>query len=478
MAKYLSILALLLLSSLAFCTPTQLDRFISASFEPDQVVTTGQLAGGYTVISADGVETYVVDQTGKSIKEMASLEAILTDDAKSSAGYDTKVSSALSFPGAVSDAKQADEAKCMQYLGLNMYNCTDKQSCIVACFAVPQCDLIINADGFVEAMMDYNSKRLQFDSLLSNYSSGLDAVKTDPSAIDQKLSKLGEMGSVSSSIAVNPIFLNRTDPQCIGNHASTCFEYCPKADYSASRIEAQKQNLQGLKAVLSGIAAQPTRAAAIQAKGSENDLYLSTKKENFSSFRLKMNGDIAGLKSKNTSFSLSVSDPDVGGMLVSLSNLSASIDADAQAGYYRRAMARRGEYDAAEKAVSDRMGSELAAYDNMTTEFASLEANINKSAWIIGNDSTALFTAQLAAIEQNASKPATVQQISSARMAAASLGANLAQQAAAATQNPQAVAGAAAGAAASQAKGSIPCLPAFAMLIALLFVGARTPRRK
>ena len=479
MAKYLPILGLFLLSSLVFCAQTPLEKFINASFEPDQSATAAELAGGFAVVSAGGVETYVVDSSGKAVKDRTALETVLANDAKANGGYDEKISSAQSFASAVSGAKQANEAKCMQYLGLNMYNCTDRQSCIVTCWAVPQCGIIINAGGFLEAMMEYNTGRLQFDSLILAYQGSLDAIKTDPSAIDQKLSALDEMGTLSENLSVNPIFLNRSDPQCQGGNATTCFEYCPKTDYSSARIDSQKQNLQALKTVLAGIAAQPARADAILAKSNANDLYLSTRHGDFEAFRLKMNGDIADLKSKNATFSKSVKDPEVRTMLSSLFNLSESIVADADAGYYRRAMGRESGYDAAESTVSDRMESGLAAYYDMTAELSSIEANINKSAWMIGNGSAAQYSLQLAAIKQNATAPATVQQISAARAAMAELGVKLAQQvASAATENPQAVAGAAAGAAASQAKGSIPCLPAFAILAMLCFASAGRPRRK
>ncbi|VVC01590.1 Uncharacterised protein [uncultured archaeon] len=474
MAKMLPMIGIMLLAFPLLFGATPVEKFISDSFEPDQQVQSSAITGGYTVISVGGVETYVIDSSGKAVKDKATLQSVLEADAKSAGGFDAKVSSAQSFATEVSDAKQVNEAKCLQYLGLNMYNCTDKQSCIVACFAVPQCNLIINADGFVEAMMDYNSKRLQYATDLSSFSGNIDAIGMDTSAVDQKLSVLNDMGTLASSMAVNSIFLNRTDEQCQGGNAAKCFEYCPKIDYSSSRIESQKQNLQALKAAVASISQQAGRADAILAKSKANDDYLSTRESNFDSFRLKMLGDIADLKSKNTTFSKSVKDANASAMLSSLSNLSSAIIADGDAGYYRRATARRAEYDSAEKSVSDLMDSELAQYNNMTADMASMETNLGKSAWIIGNASVANYTAQLAQIKLNATAPATIQQIVAARAALASMGLDVAKQvASAATENPQAVAGAAAGAAASQAKGSLPCMPAFAVLAVLGFAFSR-----
>ena len=391
MAKLLPIIVMLLACSLVLCAQTPVEKFISNSFEPDQNVTTTALAGGYTLISADGMETYVVDSSGNEVTDNATLQGVLAADAQSSGGFDGIIASAESFASQVNGTKEANEAQCMQYTGLNMHNCTDKQSCIVACFAVPQCNLIVEADGFIGAMQDWNGQRLQFDSDISSFSDNIDAIKTDSSAVGAKLSILNDMGTLAQGMEANPIFLNGSDPQCLGSNGSTCFDYCPKIDYSISEIAAQEQNLQSLKAVLANVSQQPARASAILAQGEANDNYLSTRAANFNAFSQEMSGSLANLTSEDATFARSVKDDNASSMLASLSNLSESINAEANAGYYRQAMAQQSAYDGAEQALSERMGSELAAYENLTGGFSATAENINKSAPIIGNQSAAQY---------------------------------------------------------------------------------------
>ena len=125
---------------LASAAQTPLEEFLNTTFEPDQSVTTQPLlaSGNYLLVSANGTETYVLDAaTAKIVSDLSTLSAILSEDAKNRSGYEEKLASAKAFEALVNAAKDTAEKKCMQYTGTDMHDCYDKQTCTVACFAVP-----------------------------------------------------------------------------------------------------------------------------------------------------------------------------------------------------------------------------------------------------------------------------------------------------------------------------------------------------
>jgi hypothetical protein len=167
------IAALLLAGIAAPSEPAMLGSFISHSFEPGTAVSARALAadGNYYVVSADGVETYVLDAaSGKAVSSLDDIRSLLEQDVRKSEGYDAMVSSALGFTSQVNDAKKASEDKCVQYIGDDGDpGCTDRQSCLASCFSVPLCYGVVYADGFLESMMDWTFKRKEFAAALGGF---------------------------------------------------------------------------------------------------------------------------------------------------------------------------------------------------------------------------------------------------------------------------------------------------------------------
>ena len=226
-------LPLILLMHAAFAA-APLQSFLSHSFEPDMPVQAVPLLanGSYSLVSSGGNETYVVGADGNAVKGASAIASILEQDARNRDGYASEISSALAFPSQVNAAKNASEAKCLQYIGDDGDpGCNDRQSCIVSCFSSPQCSVIVQAGGFIEASMEWDFARKNFSSALFAYSDGLANALSDPQAIDSKIAALSNLSAIAQNMSQNGIFLTKDDPGCSGKNATLrCFEYCPKID--------------------------------------------------------------------------------------------------------------------------------------------------------------------------------------------------------------------------------------------------------
>jgi len=425
-------LALLFLISCAFAV-SPLQMFITYSFEPDAGVTYISLLceGNYYLVSSGGREMYVVDDSnGSTVQDISKLTALLKQDAQNRASYESKISSAISFPSLVNAAKETNEAECLQYIGDDGDpGCTGRESCLVSCLSVPQCELIVHSDGFLEAVMDWDFKRKEFSSLLGAYSDGIDAIRFDSQAIENKISILSNLSSLAANMSQNSIFLAKTDAGCVGPNATLrCYEYCPQIDYSASRISSQSQDLASLKTALSAIASQRARAEAIINQSAENNAYLSSRGKDYEDFRLRMKNDIRTLKAESVELAKTVTDPKVASLISQLENISAKAKNYSEAGYYKKALALRSQFESLSNTTFDLVDIDNAQYVSFALEMESFSEKVKNSAWLIGNESVSYYGANLSSLKANYSAPLTISNLSEANTTLSVLSASLAAE--------------------------------------------------
>ena len=462
--------------------PAALEKFLNRSFEPGPSVQTAPFASSarYVLVSADGIETYVFDiSNGAPVSDAGTLEAILTIDVKNRSNYAYKLESALGFPAAVRKAKETNESKCMQYTGVDKRQCSDFESCKISCLSVPLCEMsAYHADGFVETMLDWNQARQGLDILLSDYEAGLGSVASSTSQIDSKSSMLSIMAELSSVLSSNTIFLNRTDPGCAGSNAALrCFEYCPKADYSAERIAAQKANLASLKSLLLEISRQKSRASAMLSAGQENEAYLSSRAGDYQEFSMEMYNGIRKLNSSLPAYLEKVDDAETTLLLASLSGFFAQADSYADAGMYRKALSQKPLYEGMQKNISGRMKSGTADFDNLTASFSAFDSKVQKASGLIGAQRAAGYVARGEEIKAIAKPPATLEEISTAKKTLSALEAELYGEVSANALGEQAAWPQSSEGIKLPEGASIPCLPALALIPLAGFAFARGRRR-
>ncbi len=365
--RFLALFAFLALAVSAFAIQAPMEKFLGSSFEPDQSVQMLPVFadGKYVFVLADGKEIYVADNgTGKPVSDRQQLIALLVADAKNRTNFESAVASAASFPNEITAAKGALEAKCRQYTGTDMKDCTDKQTCTLACFSVPQCSGgPLYSDGFVEAMQQWTADRKQFDALVASDAQGMEKIGSDGSLVGGKLAIANSMLAQAKKLAGNAIFLNRTDEGCSGSNATKrCYEYCPKVDYSESRINVEIANLNALKSAYAAVGRQEHRAESILNQSAQNDAYLATRAGLFQELRIRMQNRMKMLNESSLSLSQKVNDTAISGMLASLSGISGRIVEEGNGGLYRKALAGKADYESKEKEMDSRISSDLNVY--------------------------------------------------------------------------------------------------------------------
>jgi hypothetical protein len=424
-ALILALVAAACLAAAAEQSP--LANFVSASFEPDDAVQTTPLLadGNYYLVSVAGEEVYVVDaSSGTAVLDPILLKDILLEDTRNRGGYEDKVASAISFHAGARTAKKLAEGQCVQYIGDDGDpGCTDKESCLVSCFSVPQCEIIVQSDGFLEAAMDWNAKRKEYESLLDAYSTGIEAIRFDSRAIDSKIAILSSLSSLAANMSQNGIFLEKEVAGCIGPNATRrCYEYCPRIDYSEALIASQSQSLSSLKSLLSQASQQQDRASALLARSAENDAYVASRGRDYEDFRVRMQNDLRNLQSQSGELNKTVSDPQVGTMISQLGNVSEKAKNYSGAGYYRKALALRPVFEALSNATFSRIASDNAAYSGLESSMAALSSRVQSSIWLIGSESAAVYYARIAALGEGYPAPLTISQLGEANASLAGIG--------------------------------------------------------
>ncbi len=408
-------IVLLLASFPAFAA--QVQTFIDSSFEPDQVVSAQELSGAdYVLILADGQETYVVhSSTAQPILEAHLIEQALKEHVKSQTGVQALADSAAALPAKILEAKQEYEKDCMRLTGTDMHDCTSKETCILACKANPNCDILLYAEGFWEEILGWTTQRKNFSQLVLSYQENIDKVTYDESVADEKIDKLSGLLQVSQNITQSGLFLNRSDEGCIGLNATRrCYAYCPKVDYSSLLIEQEKSNMLSIKSIHSQLAQQKSRSLQILERTNENEQHLSTRETRFAELRLYMLNEMIRLEKSLSNLSNKVKDLSIETSIQELANLSEEIIELGEDGYYRQSLEKGNEFKAKANYTAKKIESALYQYQQMQGAIASLEDKLDKASYLLDDPAQQEFSSNLSQIKSNASAVQTMSQISQA----------------------------------------------------------------
>ncbi|MCX6769986.1 MAG: hypothetical protein NT051_04895 [Candidatus Micrarchaeota archaeon] len=368
---------------------------------------------GIYIVSSDGKETYVFNtQTAKPLTSENEIEQALVNDIYSSGGFDAHLLSLSQFSSNATSAKDTNERKCIQYIGVNMHPCDSIETCKIPCFAVPQCEIIIHSDGFLEVMVEWNAGRQRFDSLLSDFNSNIEEAGNNSALLSEKEATLLSLSSLATNLTHSPIFLNRTDPGCSANGTIRCYEYCPKVDYSIPRIQSALQSISAIRSIQQSVQAQPARAAAIANASSQNEIYLSTRVKDFEALRVRISLDNSTLAKKKATLDAILPDQQSDSLLAAMNGISAQILSSGQSGQYKLALSKKAAYEQAYSDANSRIDFVTALHSSSLSEEKGIGEKITKSERIIGNASAANFRAQLLAAKESQPENPTIESLS------------------------------------------------------------------
>lgn len=455
------------LASAAFAAQTPFEKFLNSTFEPDSSVAVKPLLanGSFVLVLSGGSETYVADSSsGKAVLDKGQMQRILVEDARNRTAFDANVAYALGLDEHIYSSK-SEEAQCMRLTGIELRDCVDKDTCVLACMSNPNCLNVLYSDGFWEAVLEWNSGRKAFDGLVASYADGQEAVSGDAKAVAEKDAVLGQMHALALNMSMNTVFLNRTDAGCGANGTKRCYEYCPKVDYSADDISLGRQALAKISAAMEEMGGQQERAERILNRSRENDLYLSTRGKRYAEFKLDMADEIGKLNLSYASLLKKVNDTEIAGMIGSLQSLSERIRADGDFGLYKKALGQEAEFYSKRNATALRIASDLAAYESTLLRIDGLGGKVENGAWLLGNATSEAYLANLTGMRTNlTSAPVGIADIARVNASVGALENGMAEEMLARASSGQAV---------QQQMPKIPCLPAFAVLLVAAFACAR-----
>ncbi|PIN83205.1 hypothetical protein COV61_03805 [Candidatus Micrarchaeota archaeon CG11_big_fil_rev_8_21_14_0_20_47_5] len=379
-AKFL--FALMLFSAILFSA--SLNELIKQKTEPmDEVVQTPLLSktDTCTLLKLNGEETFIYCQNaGAFLPDEQKIREALVNNVYETAQYDAKTQAADSAVSSFASGKDEDEKKCDQYLGVDKLPCTDRETCVVACFAVPLCDSQINGAGFWEAMLDYTQKTAQLDSELSSFSG------IDDSNLDVKISKLNSMILIASNLSQSNIFRNRTDTGC-DVFGAQCFEFCKKTDYGTENLESAKAGLVQLKTDLQQVNAQTSRASAIYAQTQKQNTYLAERGQRYLNLKMTVALKTQSLNNSFAELSKKVSDSKVPPLLSTLSNYSAEINSLGTGGNYRKAFAKGELFNFTSKEAETAISAMSGQYSSLIKKFEQVTQKYTSALPLLANGS-------------------------------------------------------------------------------------------
>jgi hypothetical protein len=164
----------------------------------------------------------------QAISELVSAYASAATPAQQ-ANY-SSVTSVLKY---TQNLKQNPETSCKILTGLENYPCTDRETCRLACYAVPVCYSIGQGGwAFIDTIMDYKDSIEYADSAFEAAIGSSEAFAARPS-YENAGDALDEM-----------LALNRAETTVIYHPLFTSYGFCPPAEYGLpQQLEAKRELL-------------------------------------------------------------------------------------------------------------------------------------------------------------------------------------------------------------------------------------------
>ncbi|VVB57892.1 Uncharacterised protein [Candidatus Anstonella stagnisolia] len=418
------------LALFSICSAATVSNFISATFEPDQKVSQGALgasSGSYSLIIVDGTETFVFDNTaGSPVLDKEKIKQILIEDLYSRANFASTLADAKALEAKAQAANDATELKCMQSTGSDMHECTNKDSCILACMSSPLCQSgLLYADGSWESILAWTNEKKKFDASLSSFTAGIDSIKDGGSAIDSKLSTLDSILLSANNISQNPLFLNRTDDGC-RNGTRRCFEWCAKIDYSVPSLLSMRSSFVSLKSALAPLGQQAQRASDLLARSTDTQAYVDTRAAKLAAFKGSMASELSSLQRDYSN--LPAKDDSIGKRIASLTNLSQSIGVQGDAGYIHLSLSRSAEFSSEATSIRTLITASSSNAAALQKSVDELDVKIQKSSATLGNGTLGPYSLNLSIIKGKLAGKPDASSISAMRAEVSALDSSLDKQ--------------------------------------------------
>ena len=211
-----------------FLNETNRSQGVTAYYdEGDLVLTKLQRYGTFAVFSINGTKVTAVSNPitiRKLVQAYASAASPPTTQGNTSALFHALLDT--------EDLKQRSESECYNLTGMDRFPCTNRTSCMYACFSVPVCSGIGESGwGFMDTMMDYNQSVVDADAKLKIALASSEILSEEPSYSN-------------AEIAFNDLVtLNRAETKVIFHPLFTTYNFCAPPDYGVGEQTSARRDV-------------------------------------------------------------------------------------------------------------------------------------------------------------------------------------------------------------------------------------------
>lgn len=317
-------------------------EFAKANFDSDvslQLVPVEVPSGYFTLILADGTETYLLDKEANPITDKAKAAAVLTEDIYARAGYEQKISNMKQTMADFEKKRAVNESVCKQYTGTDNHPCTDSDTCKIACQSSPLCQSsFYNAPGYIDAAVSWHKNSRELTEKTASFASSIDNLKSGSQAAEAQLSSLSSIQDNIDAINSNMIFLRLID--------EGGWEFCYKIDFSKEALAQVKSDLQSLKADLAALPKVDARSGALVNESQKQSSYISSRPAKLAALKSKTSSAISRLSSSYLITSRKIKLSGIEEKLDGLKEISGEMANLSLQGKYSKAFALEKTFDA------------------------------------------------------------------------------------------------------------------------------------
>ncbi|MFH1306283.1 MAG: hypothetical protein ABIH83_01340 [Candidatus Micrarchaeota archaeon] len=192
----------------------------------------------FAIVIIEGNETFLVNnEEGRILENEKEIEDALVRNIVFSAGYQAAYDRTDEAVENLHNNKTISKELCYRMTGMDRHPCDDKETCIFAALSTPISSSALYGQGFWESMLAYkhNCENLQGGIDKMKY---LLANKKEESGYAKEMAgNISEIIELSEKFEDNALLLTIADENCTGLGARTCFEYCPKLNWSVQQGE-------------------------------------------------------------------------------------------------------------------------------------------------------------------------------------------------------------------------------------------------
>ncbi len=417
----LTLISVLLLA-LAAGTHAAIPAEISGYVEPDMALSSRPLLGAgpdAQLISLDGQESFAV-QGNRLLTDSEEIRPLLEQDLLARAGFDDTLNSSRQALADLQSLRASPqsycnhlpcEAYCAQLTAVDRFPCFDKASCVKTAKANPQTETMINAEGFWEAMVGWQASRTNFNESLNALDAALQSPSSAPDYARSVQADLAAARTQFDQFMHNDLYRTRYDEDCTKFNRSTCFEYCPRTNWTGeSNWSALEERWGQLASSLDSLGSQTGRAQTLAASTAAWLNYTKNRQSLWSAMSKELEQKRISLAVRFASSNSSWSDPALASGIMLWKQQLNDTQALAAGGRIRSALARQTDLDTQASALLATLSDHDARASHINNSFTSIRLGLSYLAKAGSNQSAAL-SASFSSLQASAQPPIPADQL-------------------------------------------------------------------